>query len=230
MFRRIWTEQVDTEKLAAELTGANETDKADILILHGAGDSHRGRAAYLADLYAQNGLSALRFDFSGHGESSGEMLQASLNKRLSEARHMAKTYLRQDKPATVLGVSMGGHVASRLLPDFNIGHLVLFCPAAYPAASEDKQFGADFRAIISQSRYQDAPQWPDLKAYTGMATLIMGESDTIIPAEVIRLYVDALEQQSDFVHIGIPDAGHALYDYLPSHPDWLDTVEAALMR
>src|SRR5258708_187910 len=44
-----------------------------VLSLHGAGAAVRQRVFYLADALADLGLGTFSFDFSGHGESSGNL-------------------------------------------------------------------------------------------------------------------------------------------------------------
>jgi esterase/lipase len=89
--------QADNEKLSGETILANPDDLPQILILHGAGQATKERAKPLAErVVNETGQGVLAFDFSGHGESSGELNQSSLQKRVNEA-NAAWQFLAPDK-------------------------------------------------------------------------------------------------------------------------------------
>lgn len=81
MVPHVFDETVGTERLRAEITLPEKGGKPVVLALHGAGKAVRGRIRYLADFLASCGYGTVRFDFSGHGESSGQLEEASLDRR-----------------------------------------------------------------------------------------------------------------------------------------------------
>ncbi len=81
-----------------------------ILYLHGFGSSHSGeKADFFRQRALQAGLAVCSFDFQGHGESGGGMLELTLSRNLADA-HLVHGWLRErslDK-VVLLGSSMGG--------------------------------------------------------------------------------------------------------------------------
>jgi pimeloyl-ACP methyl ester carboxylesterase len=68
------------------------------------------KAVALADWARGQGLPMLRFDYSGHGRSDGDLLQASVGDWLEEASAMLGL-LAAKRRAILVGSSMGGWVA-----------------------------------------------------------------------------------------------------------------------
>ncbi|MGJ5205982.1 hypothetical protein [Bradyrhizobium sp. HKCCYLR20261] len=90
---------------------------------------------------------------------------------------------------------MGEHLASRLSEELKPSHLVLFCPAAYGAATEANTFSPAFTdALRRPGSYRDSPAYAAISRYEGRFTLIIGAEDEIIPGEVIDLYLTAAKR------------------------------------
>ncbi|MFH0973892.1 MAG: alpha/beta fold hydrolase [Candidatus Micrarchaeota archaeon] len=85
---------------------------AGIVILHGFGSSKDGKAKKLARFFASRGYAALRFDFTGCGESGGALAGGIAKQEISDARR-AIGFLRRRgfKRIGVIGSSLGGFVA-----------------------------------------------------------------------------------------------------------------------
>jgi pimeloyl-ACP methyl ester carboxylesterase len=94
------------------------------------------KAAALAEWAPQNGYGLTRFDYSGHGRSEGDFLQATIGDWLEESRAVFEQVALG--PQILLGSSTGGHLALLLLRDLvrndpeaarRIKGLVLIAPA-----------------------------------------------------------------------------------------------------
>lgn len=94
------------------------------------------KAAALAEWAAPRGLSMTRFDYSGHGRSSGAFEQATIGDWLGEARAVFEQLTQG--PQILVGSSTGGHIALLLLRELRqtapaqarrIRALVLIAPA-----------------------------------------------------------------------------------------------------
>ena len=59
------------ETLSCCVDYADNEKKPDVVILHGAGPTDKDSAKYISEKLILISNSVLRFDFSGHGESSG---------------------------------------------------------------------------------------------------------------------------------------------------------------
>lgn len=226
-----FTQTVGTETLAATITRPAATPESPptILIIHGAGPSSQHRYTMLAEhLTAQGGHTSLRFDHSGHGQSSGELINSSLIKRLNEARSFLPL-LHPTAPLTVMGASMGGHIAAQLLPHGNFQTLITQVPAAYTQAAENTTFGETFSSLIrTPGSWEDAAIWPKLEAFTGTFLLISAENDPIIPQPVLRSYWHHARNSSRRSHLFLPQAEHSLSGWLDKNPQILPSYFQAI--
>jgi pimeloyl-ACP methyl ester carboxylesterase len=92
------------------------------------------KALVMAQFARERGLRMLRFDYSGHGFSSGSLLEASIGDWLEEASSMLG--LLSKRRVLVVGSSMGGWIALLLARELaragqleKIAGLVLIAPA-----------------------------------------------------------------------------------------------------
>ena len=107
------------------------------------------KAVYLDDWAAENGHSFLRFDYSGHGQSSGDFLDGSIGDWFADALDIITALTTG--PQVLVGSSMGGWIS--LLLAREIQHRVkgLVGIAAAPDFTEDsmwKGFSADQKAQL----------------------------------------------------------------------------------
>jgi len=140
------------EPLFLEVSGHGASDPRTIAYLHqppatggGSGliwliglksDMVSTKAEALADWAPKNGYGLTRFDYSGHGRSGGDFLEATVGNWLEESRAIFEEVTTG--PQIVLGSSTGGHLALLLLRDLmrnapdqaaRIKGLVLVAPA-----------------------------------------------------------------------------------------------------
>jgi pimeloyl-ACP methyl ester carboxylesterase len=226
---KIFDQVVGSETLKVELTGPEDC-APDIFSLHGAGPSNRVRAQYIADFMSARSRSMLRFDFSGQGDSSGEMSGSSLSKRLFEAKSVA-AHLSKENPAVLIGTSMGAHIAVKLLPHIPVKSLILFCPAAYAAEAEDIPFTTHFTDILRQpASWKSSEIWNILSDFTGNVALFIGSEDAIIPDGVIEAYLSFCRHARSLYYRRIEGAPHNLHDWLGKHPDYQEKVLSEIER
>ena len=152
---------------------AERTGKCGFLWLGGyMSDMRGGKATALAHLAQARGRSAVRFDYSGHGASTGALAEGTIGKWLDEAEMVLRQVARGRR--ILVGSSMGGWIAlllyRRLLQEApeeaaRIRGLVLLAPAT--DMTEElmwKEFPPEAREelmargrIEIPSRYGDAP-------------------------------------------------------------------------
>ncbi len=63
-------------------------------------------------------LDFLKFEYSGHGKSSGKFIDGNISKWTSEAKQLIKSKIKKDKKLIFIGSSMGSWIALNLLPYF----------------------------------------------------------------------------------------------------------------
>lgn len=123
------------------------------------------KALYLQDWAAAQGRAFLRFDYSGHGQSSGDFLDGAIGDWFEDAL-AAITHLTTG-PQILIGSSMGGWISllvAKAIPQRIAGLVGI---AAAPDFTEDSMwagFSADQRQALAQtgrvelpSDYSDAP-------------------------------------------------------------------------
>jgi len=209
--------EAGSERLVGRLVLAGEPAASpSLLFLHGAGKACKERSLFLAEALATDyGLSSFTFDFSGHGQSSGELGGSSLKKRRDEAL-AAITASGMSGDVTVLAFSMGGHIALELLPLRPIHGLVLFYPAVYSTAAFNLEFGGgSFTETIRQPKsWKDAAVWTYLKEFKGNFFLVTGENDAVIPPQIPALLWENTGGANRRHHLVVKDAPHLLLPHI----------------
>ncbi len=152
--------------IAYRLQPSSRADGLGLVWLPGLkSDMVSTKATALAKWAPQHGLGLTRFDYSGHGESSGRFEDAVISDWVEEARAVFETLTTG--PQILVGSSTGGHVALVLLrrllreaPDQakRIRGLVLIAPA-WDLTEELmwKKFPEDARRAIQEAGYYDMP-------------------------------------------------------------------------
>ncbi|MGO4391894.1 alpha/beta fold hydrolase [Variovorax sp. M-6] len=188
------------------------------LALHGGGRSTRQGFQPLLTSLAERGHSCAAFDFSGHGESSGDLADSSLSHRAEQALAVVE-HLRMRRPVSMIASSMGGHVACTLIDSLAPTALVLYCPAAYEQAAQNLAFGPAFRQVIrATTSFAASPAFDALERFSGRLLVVCGSEDSVIPKEVEREYVTRARKAKSVEVIRLAGAGHRLHDWLGTHP------------
>lgn len=166
------------------------------LLIHGAGQSERGRFSALRSALHRRGIGSTAFDCIGHGQTGGLLRESSLASRtrqaaaVADARHGAS-------PLALVGTSMGAYNAIKLLETQRVESLVLVVPGVYTPAAYDLPFDAGFSAVIRAPRSWAATDaWDILGRYTGRLLVIAAENDAVIPSEIPARLVDAAGKAS----------------------------------
>lgn len=113
--------------------GSDETDIAVVWLSGFLSDMTSTKVAFLSDWARTSGHAMLRFDYSGHGLSEGDLLKTSVGDWLEEARAMLA--ITGQRRLVLVGSSLGGWIAlllARALAkagDDRIAGLVLIAPA-----------------------------------------------------------------------------------------------------
>ena len=63
-------------------------------------------------------LDFLKFEYSGHGKSSGKFIDGNISKWTNDAKQLIKSKIKKDKKLIFIGSSMGSWIALNLLPYF----------------------------------------------------------------------------------------------------------------
>ncbi len=220
-----------TENIVGEILGNRTDELSDFVYFHGAGKSTRSRAKSFFDESVFAVVpNIVTFDFSGHGESSGELQYSSLKQRVLEAQTAIESFSTQEK-LTICGSSMGGHVALKMLSFFDIKNIILFAPAIYDNQAYDVQFGKGFSEIIRKPEsWKNSDILPVLEKFSGNLLVFIGKDDEVIPSGVI----DLLDTHSPNVArkeiIRLDDCPHAIHAWIDSHPEIKKQVAEKILK
>ncbi|WP_426368075.1 alpha/beta hydrolase [Streptomyces sp. E-08] len=214
------------ERLAAtRTTGADGADP-EILTLHGLGTTAtRHRARYLLDAWACHGHGSLTFDFSGNGDSSGDLTRSTLRRRRAETL-AAAAWLGDERRPVVVGTSLGAHLAAWTVRELRPRALVLFCPAAYPAHAVDLPFDG---SLVRPANHPDSPAYAALREFDGDLLIFGARQDQVCAPEVIEGYLDNARRARSAEVVWFEGCDHFVHRWLPERvPERERTVRAVL--
>ena len=189
------------------------------LLIHGAGQSERGRFAPLRGVLQRRGIGSTAFDCVGHGQTGGSLRESSLASRtrqaaaVADARHGAS-------PLAVVGTSMGAYNAIKLLEVRQVESLVLVVPGVYTPAAYELPFDEGFSAVIRKPRsWDETDAWDIVGQFAGRLLVIAAQNDTVIPPEIPARLVEAAGKASwRQLHV-VADAQHnRLFSLLAERP------------
>ena len=63
-------------------------------------------------------LNFLKFEYSGHGKSTGKFIEGNISKWTNDAKQLIKSKITKDKNLIFIGSSMGSWIALNLFPFF----------------------------------------------------------------------------------------------------------------
>lgn len=206
--------------------------------LHGLGsvrDGEKSRA--LLEFAARNGSACTRFDFRGHGESTGRIEDLLLSDLVRDTVAVLAEY----GPTVLVGSSLGGYVAAwaaAQAPE-SVHALVLLAPAfgfvpRWSASAALGEFELDdgrrFRLhpeFLADARQLDETQLP--LAITQPLLLVHGAQDAVVPAALSRQFFAAVPHAAKRLVI-LPGGDHRLNREFSSILPWIQEIADAATR
>ncbi|WP_328306546.1 phosphotransferase [Streptomyces sp. NBC_00442] len=219
------------------LSGIYAGDPSDptVVVLHGAGSSSKERLLPLVREFVNRGCRGVALDFSGHGESTGELGELSLRRRFGQAVGVIDAYGGAEGPLVLVGFSMSGQTVADLVAHYGdrVTALGLCAPAVYTEEAWDVPFGdgnGRFSGIIRRpDSWREARALQVLRAYEGRAVLAVPGTDAVIPAAVTESVQEALATRSQYTRFELPNAQHQLAMWFRDHgEDRREFVDAVL--
>jgi uncharacterized protein len=209
--------------------GPSDHLKGDVFFLHGAGKADGPRMFPLCSRLAKEGYRCVTFDFHGHGESTLPLDKTSLQSRKAQALFVVENFSSSSKRA-IVAFSMSGQTAVEVAEVKQFDNLVLFAPAMYSSRASEVKFGPEFTEILRQEG-----SWKDSAVPTILAALgckinvFSGESDAVIPHDIIREYatceIGSFRRQLSFIR----GEGHMVSGRTNESPDFADKVAKAIV-
>ena len=190
------------------------------------------KAQALADWALAQGRAFLRFDYFGHGESSGDFLDGSITRWRQDALDVIDSLT--EGPLVLVGSSMGGWLSllAAVARPRRVRALVLVAPAPdFTEALMKPAFSSEVLATLERdgvwmepSDYdpagypvtrlliEDGARWsvlPGPLGFAGPVRILQGAQDASVPWTHAHELVDALESP-DVVFTLIKDGDHRL--------------------
>ncbi len=189
------------------------------------------KAEALAGWAEANGRAFLRFDYSGHGESSGDFADGTIGRWRDDALAVIGTLA--EGPLILVGSSMGGWIAGLigLAHPQRLAALVLIAPAPdftetlmWPAFSGEQRRALEEQGVWNQpSEYggtypitrgliEDGRRWlllPGPVPITAPVRILQGAADAEVPWRHALAFAEALES-ADVVFTLIKAGDHRL--------------------
>lgn len=199
-------------------------ERPTVILLHGAGVlGSKERLLPVLGEFVARGCRGLAFDFSGHGESSGELRELSLRRRFEQAVSVIDA--RACGPLVLVGFSMSGQTVADLARHYGerVVALGLCAPAVYASEAWDVPFGEGdgrFSELIrTPDSWRISPALDALRAYEGRAVLAVPGTDAVIPPVVTEAVQAALATRAQFTRFELPEAEHMLGQWFREHAD-----------
>jgi alpha-beta hydrolase superfamily lysophospholipase len=198
---RLYFEDVNGERIAVAFHAAGSPGgRSAVVMAHGFHGDKTGSARHFVDLardLAQVGVSTLRFDQPGSGDSSGNFEDASFDAWVATIEHFARRLHADGYRLVLLGESMGGvaamAAAARLAEQ--VRGLVLWNPdpmldAADPPQSPPDAWPEEGGQRVSSAYWREAAVFDFLDAYRNLdlpVYMVFGTADHFVPVASARL-------------------------------------------
>ncbi len=228
MIEKIYVMSPSGARLAGALDMVDPTG-AIVIIAHGFRSSMKSRtSSSIARTLSHLGINTLRFDFYGHGHSTGEFADVTLTKALQDL-HAVIGFVRDRgyEQVGLFGSSFGGMVSLLVASeDMNLFAVVLKSPVVDYAAKEIHRRGKKgiqvwkdqgtveyilpngVRLPLHYAFYEDSLQYAGyayVQKITAPTLFVHGDADTVVPVEqseqAVELMMNAtLEKLSGVNH------------------------------
>ena len=188
-------------KLAGIIHHADNLSSSCVIACHGLySDKESDKFIAIGKCFAKEGITVLRFDFRGCGESNGKIEDTTITGR-KEDLNAALSFIRKHNPSIaqnigLLGSSMGGYI-SLLVASYEKtikGVVAWATPVSFDCLRETIDNCNSPR--LKEGFYHDAKQYDaaDFVSRVNNTMLIHGDSDETVPLDhAKRLYQSAKE-------------------------------------
>ncbi|MFF1476598.1 alpha/beta fold hydrolase [Streptomyces sp. NPDC058301] len=230
--------EFDGERISCAVAEPGEViPSVTVVLLHGAGIGDKARLAELGEDFRARGHRVLALDFSGHGASSGDLAELSLERRFRQAREAIDAYVPAGQSLVLTGFSMSGQTVADLAAHYGsrVAGIGLCAPAVYADAAWSEPFGAEPGAPGTPpgapvSRFTEILRTPDswrgsraldvFRALRTRVVLAVPEVDEIIPYAVTEAVTEALAAGNElrFTRLVFAGAHHRLGVWFREHP------------
>ena len=222
--------------VAADWYEGNSNDEV-LLTLIGWQSNKQSYNDILSALVEQTGMSALVFDYSGHGDSSFDINETRPAQHFLEVIY-AFDWLRNKYPnakISVMGASYGGFMATQLTKYRSFDKLVLRCPAIYlptdfytlnSIIQSEEGWAAKDAFRRDSEALAGHPLLARASNFKGKTLVVVHENDEDIPKATTDAYIKTFNADS-YIAEGFPHSLHTMpkervATYQAAIADWLN--------
>ncbi len=114
-----------------EISAVHHKTRSDrwVFFCHGFGSNKKGSYEERCKAAVENGWNAVRFDFRGNGESSGEFINQNLTKKIEDLKAVIEFF--EPENYVLFGNSFGGKTVLHSASDLKPEKIVLKAPVTY---------------------------------------------------------------------------------------------------
>lgn len=197
------------ENLVVEINSLRENNNPKILILHAlTGKKENKTINFLAKKLSESGYKTIQFDFSGHGESEGNLEEATVSKQIEDIKSVISQLKIKD--LIIIGNSFSVITALAFSKESDVKGLILLSGRAkylkYIKNLErmDNKYRLIDDVFIEESFLEDYKKYDPLKNISKLdipILIIHGGNDEVIPKEEAKLLYDACKSQKKELRI-----------------------------
>jgi esterase/lipase len=172
-----------------------------ILILIGYTSNRKRYRNRIPDIVDETGMSALVFDYSGHGDSPFDIETTRPAQNFLEVIHVFD-WLKEkypDSEINVIGSSFGGYLSVQLTEYRVFNKLILRAPAIYQPSDFYAKYGDVDRERLRNDYRKNAaalaehPLLRRTSGFMGKTLVIVHEKDDQVPAQTTDAYIKAFK-------------------------------------
>lgn len=212
---------------------ATDNSNEIILSLIGWTSNRKRYSDILSAVCEKTGMSALVFDYSGHGDSPFDIQTTRAAQHFLEVIYVFD-WLKDNYPnakISIMGSSYGGFLATQLTKYREFDNLILRAPAIYKPSDfytlrkkEDRESTLIFRRDVEALAKH--PLLARASNFRGRTLVIVHENDEQVPKETTDAYISAFNAEKylakGFSHSIEDQPNEKLVEYENIISDWLN--------
>lgn len=193
---KVFFEKINNKNIFCVFNDASGDEKQIVIFSHGFRSSTIGPARTFVDfsrILNKEGISTLRFDQPGCGNSEGDFLDSSFEEWVNTTTYFAEKYLGLGYKVILLGQSMGGATTIAATARENIKNKIP-CIILWSPGVNDVDFNGGSEEVFEEGgqiykgkfwiEAQSNKIFKSLEEYGGKIHLVYGENDKFISQEL----------------------------------------------
>jgi len=184
-----------------------------VITCHGLFSSKQSeKFVHIAEAFSLEGFAVVRFDFGGCGESTGDIADTTVTRRLQELEavmHHLSGHAKLSGQYGILGSSFGGYVGLLYAARHPVAALSVWATPC-DLLSISKNIPQEDLQKLKQGFFEDARTYNLPAAIAGMPSVqvIHGLNDEVVPVDQAALNHQALQEPKELLLL--PGADHSI--------------------